>query len=156
MPTTLIVCANASRARIFTQRSLKDPLEEIADLVNPEARERAEAFMTDESTAQRSADKSRHSVGQATTGSDYQPHLTPHQVEAQKFAQEIATFLDEAHNAGRFEKLCVMASPEFLGVLRKKLSTRMGRVETTEVNKDYTRESAQQLRERLVEMAKPH
>lgn len=156
MATTFIVAANASRARIFSQASLRDPLEEVADLVNPEARQREQDFMTDESTAQRSADKSRHSVGQPTTGSDYQPRTTPHQAEAQKFAQEIATYLDEAHNAGRFDKLCVMASPEFLGVLRGKLSTRMGKVETAEINKDYTRESAQQLRERVVELSRPN
>lgn len=156
MATTFIVAANASRARIFSQASLRDPLEEIADLVNPEAREREQDFMTDETMAQRSADRSRHSVGQPTTGSDYQPRTTPHQAEAQKFAQEIATFLDDAHNAGRFDKLCVMASPEFMGVLRQKFATRMGKVETMEITKDYTRESAQQLRERLRELSPPH
>jgi protein required for attachment to host cells len=112
--------------------------------------------MTDSTIAQRSADKSRHSVGQPTTGSDYQPNLTPHQVEARKFAQEVVTFLDEAHNAGRFDKLCVVASPEFMGLLREKLATRMGKVETVEVTKDYTRDSAQQLRERLAEQLRPH
>lgn len=156
MATTFVVAANASRARIFAQASRSDPLEEIADLVNPEAREREQDFMTDESTAQRAADKSRHGVGQPTTGSDYQPRTTPHQAEAQKFAQEIATFLDEAHNAGRFDKLCVIASPEFMGVLRKKFGTRMGKVETMEITKDYTRESAQQLRERLLERQRSH
>ena len=156
MATTFVVTANASHARIFAQGSLKDPLEEVADLVNPEARERAEEFMTDETTAQRSADKSRHSVGQPTTGSDYQPRMTPHQAEADRFAQEVVAFLDEAHNAGRFQKLCLFASPEFLGVLRKKMATRLGQVETTEVNKDYTRESPQQLRERVLEQQRPH
>ena len=156
MATTFVVAANASRARVFAQASLKDPLEEVADLVNPEAREREQDFMTDETTAQRSADKSRHSVGRPTTGSDYQPNLTPHQVEARKFAQEIATFLDEAHNAGRFDKLCVVASPEFMGLLRDKLGTRMGKVERVEITKDYTRDSPQQLRERLADQLRPH
>ena len=156
MATTFVVAANSSRARIFAQASLKDPLEEVADLVNPEAREREQDFMTDETTAQRAADKSRHSVGQPTTGSDYQPRTTPHQAEAQRFAQEIATYLDEAHNAGRFDKLCVIASPEFMGLLRQKFATRMSRVERTEITKDYTRDSAQQLRERLLEQQRPH
>ena len=32
----------------------------------------------------------------------------------------------------------------------------MGKVETTEVNKDYTHDSPHQLRERLAELARPH
>ena len=155
MATTFVVAANASRARIFAHASLKEPLEEVADLLNPEARQREQDFMTDETAAQRSADKSRHSVGQPTTGSDYQPRMTPHQAEADRFAQEVVGFLDQAHNAGRFQKLCVFASPEFLGVLRKKMATRLAQVETTEVNKDYTRESPQQLREHVVQQQRP-
>ena len=47
MATTFVVAANSSRARIFSQANLKEPLEEVADLVNPEARQRAQDFMTD-------------------------------------------------------------------------------------------------------------
>jgi len=155
MPTTLIVCANASRARIFTQRSLKDPLEEVADLVNPAAREREGDIVTD-GLGQRAAGKSRHSMGQPHTGSSWQPRMSPQQHEAELFAQDVVAEVDKARNEGRCDKLCLVASPEFLGVLRRKMATRLGAMAATEIGKDYTHDSPQQLRERLAELSRPH
>jgi protein required for attachment to host cells len=155
MPTVFVVAANASRARIFAQRNFSDPLEEVADLVNPAARERETDIVTDNGD-QRAAGKSRHGTGQPTTGSDYQPHQTPQQHEAEKFARDVADYLERAHNEGRFAEVCLVASPEFLGLLRRQVGPRLGDFVTAEINKDYTADNADRLRERIREHTRPH
>ena len=155
MDATWIVSANAGRARFFAQARPVDNLEEISDMVSPWAREREGDIETDD-LGQRAAGKSRHGTGAATTGSDYQPHQTPKQHEAELFARDVAKFLRQARSEGRFGKLCLVASPEFLGVLRKQLEGGLEDAVSMEINKDFTMASAQELRERIRAHAQKH
>jgi protein required for attachment to host cells len=155
MTALVVVAANASRARIFMQHDRRDALEEVADLVNPAAREREGDIVTDGGDP-RAAGKSRHGSGAPAAGSDYQPHQTPKQHEAERFAQEVAEYLERAHNEGRFGEVCLVASPEFLGLLRRKVGARLGECVKQEINQDYTGDSAARLGERLRERSRPH
>src|SRR4051812_30755662 len=155
MDSTWIVSANAGRARIFAQHRGADALEEINDMVSPTARERVNATETDE-LGQRSAAKSRHGSGAPSQENGYQQHQTPPQHQEELFARDLAHFLVEAHNEGRFRELCLVASPEFLGVLRKQVADKLGGTIKVEINKDYTRESAEALRQHLQERFRPH
>jgi protein required for attachment to host cells len=148
MDATWIVAANAGRARFFSQVRPAASLEEIHDMVNPFAREREDAIVTDQ-VGQRSASKSRHNVGQPTVPSGYQPYRTPAQHETDLFARDVAEYLVHARNEGRFRKLCLVASPEFLGVLRKEVEPELGSVVSLEINKDYTSASPAELKERI-------
>lgn len=148
MDATWIVSANAGRARFFAQARPVDNLAEINDMLSPSAREREGLLETDR-LGQRSAAKSRHNVGMSTTSSDYQPNQTPEQHETELFAREVAKFLKQAQNEGRFGSLCLVASPEFLGVLRKQLGGNLEKAVRVEINKDLTNASAQELRERI-------
>jgi protein required for attachment to host cells len=148
MATTWIVSANAGRARVFAQAAPVDPLQEINDMVSPTAREPERDIETDR-LGQRSASKSRHNVGQATTPSGYQPNQTPRQHEAQLFARDLVHFLQQAKNEGRFAELCLVASPEFLGVLRGELDANLEKAVSVEIDKDFTQLGPQQLLERL-------
>ena len=148
MDANWIVSANAGRARFFAQARPVDNLEEINDMVSPSAREREGEIETDR-LGQRAAAKSKHSVGMATPSSDYQPNQTPSQHEAELFARDVARYLKQAKNEGRFAKLCLVASPEFLGVLRKQLDENLGAAVDVEINKDFTSASPQELRERI-------
>lgn len=47
-----------------------------------------------------------------------EPHEERWRVEAQRFANEIVTYLDQARHDRRFDRLTVIASPPFLGILR--------------------------------------
>lgn len=155
MDATWIVSANAGRARFFAQARPVDNLEEINDMVSPSAREREGLLETDQ-MGQRSAAKSKHNVGMATTSSDYQPNQTPAQHESELFAREVAKYLKQAQNEGRFGNLCLVAAPEFLGVLRKQLDGNLEKAVSVEIDKDLTNVSAQELRERLKDYAARH
>ena len=155
MDSTWIVSANSGRARIFAQHRGRDALEEINDMVNTPAREPVRATETD-SLGQRAAGKSRHGSGAPLQGNGDQPHQTPPQHQQELFARDVAHFLIHAHDEGRFKELCVVASPEFLGVLRREMKEKLSAAIKLEIDKDYTRESADDLRRHVQERMRPH
>lgn len=148
MDANWIVSANAGRARIFSQAQSTAPLQEVNDIVNTAVRLRTSETETDD-IALRSASKSRHSVGAPTPTSGYQPNQTPHEHQTELFARNVADFLLQGHREGRFRQLFLVASPEFLGVLRQLLDPQLASLVRLEINKDYTQFSAEQLREQI-------
>ena len=148
MPTTWIVSADAGRARIFAESDPKQPYVEVENMVSATARLRVSDINTDR-LGPTSAGQSIHNTGGATPNKQYQPAQTPQQHATDLFAKDVAEFLLKAHQEGRYQQLVLAASPEFLGVLRTKLNPQIQQLVKTEVNKDYTHSSAQQLREQL-------
>jgi protein required for attachment to host cells len=148
MGATWIVSANASRARIFSQDAASDPLEEINDMVNPEARMREYETESDK-IGPHAAGKSMHNTGGALPNSAYEPQQTPDERQSQMFAKEIAEFLLKSHQEGRFQQLTLVVSPKFLGVLRQLLHSSLESAVKMEINKDYTQFSPQQLRDQI-------
>lgn len=148
MDANWIVSANASRARIFSQAHFSDPLEEIDDMVNDAVRLRTVETESDR-IGPTSATKSSHNVGAPTPNKTYEPAQTPDKHQAELFARDIAAYLLHAHQAGRFEKLSLVVSPQFLGALRKFLDPKLESALSFEINKDYTQFSAEQLLEQI-------
>ncbi len=148
MEPTWIVAANAGRARFFSRARATDTPEEINDMVNTAARLRTGELETDR-LGQRSASKRRHSVGAPTQPSGYEPDQSPAEHQTEIFARDVAGFLLKGHQQGRFRQLVLVASPEFLGILRGELDPQLKPVVTLEINKDYTQSSASELHERL-------
>ncbi|RZI41981.1 host attachment protein [Herbaspirillum sp. HC18] len=148
MNATWIVSANASRARFFSQGNATEPLEEIDGMINDGARLRGIDIESDE-VAPRAAAKSMHGSGSPAPNKTYQPAQTPEMHQAELFARDIADYLLKAYQAGRFQKLSLVVSPQFLGVLRKLLDPQLGSAVRLEINKDYTQFSPTQLLEQI-------
>jgi protein required for attachment to host cells len=148
MEISCIVTANAGRARFFSRMRPNAPLEEINDMVNTAARLRTAETESDE-LGQLAASKSRHSVGAPTQGSGYEPNQSPAEHQTELFARSVCDYLARAHREGRFNRLVVAASPEFLGVVRKLLDPNVEAAIGLEINKDYTQLSKEKLREQI-------
>ncbi|MCC6532507.1 MAG: host attachment protein [Burkholderiales bacterium] len=148
MDVTCIMAANAGRARFFSQLKRTDRLEEINDMVNTAARLRTAETETD-ALGQHSASKSRHSVGAPTQPSGYEPNQSPAEHQTEIFARNVAAYLLQGMHDGRFQRFALIASPEFLGVLRKLLDPKVMAAVSMEINKDYTQFNADQLRSHL-------
>lgn len=148
MGATWIVSANSGRARVFSQNAASEALEEVNNMVNDAARLRTEESQTDR-LSPRAAGDSIHSVGGATPTSLYQPAKTPQQHQSEIFARDIAGFLEHAHQESSFQKLSLVASPEFLGLLRKELQPKFSGLIELEIDKDYTQYGAAQLLDAL-------
>lgn len=148
MDTTWIVTANASRARFFSQAAPSASLEEVEDMVNSGARLRTSESETD-NIGPTAGGKSTHNVGNATPNKAFEPHQTPVEHQTELFARNVAEFLLKGQQQGRFGQLCIVASPQFLGILRQQLNSNVASAVSLEINKDYTQTSMAELQEHI-------
>ncbi|MDB5934187.1 MAG: hypothetical protein JWQ01_1531 [Massilia sp.] len=148
MQTTWIVTADEGRARIFAESDRTQPLEEIEDMVDAEARLRTSELYTDR-LGPTSAGKSIHNTGGATPNKQYEPPQTHEEHASEMFAKSLAAYLLKAQQDGRFHKLVLTAAPKFLGVLRKELGPQLTALVSQEINKDFSHSSPQQLRDQI-------
>ena len=125
-----VVLANEARARIVEADELLGELSQVADLVHPESRWKLDELKSDR--------PGRIAVGGAAR-SAMDPHTEPEQVEARRFAREIAATLKKGRDEGRFERIVLAAPPKFLGQLRAELDPRIANCVVAELCKDFTR-----------------
>lgn len=148
MNSVWIVNANAGRAHIFSQETASAPLVKVDELINDKS-SKVTAETESDKLGQHAASKSRHSTGAPTQPSGYQPNQTPAEHNTEVFAHGVCRFLLQGYQDGRFKQLVLIASPEFLGVLRSTLDRRLIDIVTCEINKDYTHCSLKELSEHL-------
>jgi protein required for attachment to host cells len=141
MPPTWVIVAERSRARIFAFRGATLPMEEIEDLVNPEARAPEHELASDRPgrTVDSSA-RRRHAK---------QPQVSPREQVALSFAREIADHVERGRKHGRFERLVIIAAPGVLGLLRSSLTEAARRMIWKEVRKNLVRADEKSIREQL-------
>ncbi len=139
--TWILVC-DASRARIFSLTDWDKPWKLAHELDRPEARAKTSDLVTDGvGRVQQSGNTSLKPGMESPTD--------PKEVEAMRFAQEIAELLSKGRTRGDFGELVVAAAPHFLGLLRKKISDPVARLVQRSIDKDYTHLSARELATRL-------
>lgn len=102
-----IVVADAGRARMFTADALLDQLVEHTALVHPNAHLPASQRFSDNQARLRE-------------GTAAEPHTDERDRERQVFAREVA--VEVGKHVAEFERLVLVAPPQFLGALRKELA----------------------------------
>jgi protein required for attachment to host cells len=153
MSYTWILIANASQARIYSIQKAKlfisnhqyeNCLDFITELEHEKSRKKTGELITDRLGS--------YQTSQGGHGSYVEP-TDPKEVEADRFAKEIAEVLDQGRLKGEYEELVIVATPHFQGLLKKHLNHVLSRMISNTIEKDYTqykeRELAQQLREQL-------
>jgi protein required for attachment to host cells len=140
MKLTWILVADSTRARIFTADTPASPLEEIEDFSHVEGRLHDREMTSDLPGKIKSAGAGGHTFEQPTD---------PKKHEAEAFAHRVTQYLEDAHNANRFEQLLIVASPAFLGLLRNHLPEQIKKLVCFELDKDITMQSAADIRQHL-------
>jgi len=123
---TRVVVADNVRARIFASHSVINHLEEIEGFAHPEGRLANSELVAD--SAGKSVDQ-HGSLDPATSARDE---------EEQNFARLLGRHLKALHNQQHFEQLILIASPKFLGMLRKALPGPLDQLVTQTIDKDLT------------------
>lgn len=139
MLKTWVLVADRSRARFFSIDTPKGPLKEFEDRVCPEAR----------------LHDGRDVDGGKRAGSEHHTFPPPppaKQQEAIDFAREVASRADAGRVHGDFERLVLVASPDFLGALRKKLPAPTAKLVDRTIDKNLTQLSATDIRRHLPEI----
>jgi protein required for attachment to host cells len=130
MSTKWVVVADASRARIFEARTLGRGLREIEDFANPVGRAHSGDLIAD------SGGRTYASMG-ARQGKT-QPRSDPVEHEVELFAKRLADRIEQGRVERRFERVCFIAPPRFLGLLRDKCCREIGKVVEFELAKDLS------------------
>ena len=113
MTTTWILSANSSRATLFSTDSPTAPLTQLAEFDNPDARAKSSELGADRPG--RTYD--RHGAGRHAMEFE----LDPQKREQLRFAKALADTLDKGRVENAYERLVLVASPTFLGMLRDEL-----------------------------------
>ncbi len=135
-----IVVANSSLAKIY-QAVDGHTLTEKKSFEHPETHLKDNELVTD-----------RPGANTYTTGNGPHPiqEKTPQKVkERHYFADQIATYLQEALYTGEFEHLYLIANPTFLGHLRSAMNPHLSKLIVSEVHKDLTHMKPSQIRDYL-------
>jgi protein required for attachment to host cells len=140
MQTTWIVAADSSRARIFETHGMREHLREIEDFVNPAGR----AGDLDLTSDLRGRFYGRGGSFQSNTG---EPSVDPVEHKTELFSKQVSEYLDKARTENRFDTLCLIAFPKFLGMMRQNLSKEVQKLVKDEVPKDISGLDAREIEE---------
>lgn len=139
-----IVAADHAGARIFATDKRAGPIEEIASLEHPEGRMKEQELAGEE-------------LGTGTAGAGHGQDIITHEHshkrnEEERFARELAEYLDKARQKNRFRELYVLSDPRFLGALRNAMPATVRKMITNTISKDVARQSPEQIRKQLPEL----
>ncbi len=144
MTTTWILVANASEAHLYAAQRAKlfnsssnSTLSSVNDFIHPESREKGINLV---------ADRSGHSGhGTFVESSD------PKQVEADRFAKELAVALEQGRVSNQFQDLIIAAPAKFRGLLHKYINSQLDHLVSVNINRDYTKNGTKVLVKHLQE-----
>lgn len=138
MPTTWIIAADESRARVLQlQGRGEHEIVEIEDFLNPNGRLQNRELQTD-AEPRFSGHGGVGKPGAAPTSGTASDRETPGAVEhsVKTFARELGNYLEKARTAYRYDRLVLAAPPKFLGALRNELGKEVAKLVIEELPKD--------------------
>lgn len=138
---TWVLVANSAQARIFKNDGDRKVLTELEGLVHTQSRFHGKDITTDRPGRTHES----HTKGLHGT----EPQTTPKQHEAQTFAKEIGQHIEKASQNGAFDKIYVIATPSFLGLLRQNMGSLTQQRLADELNKDLVSFKPEEIREHL-------
>ena len=140
---TLIMVADASRARFFRAESPRGEITEFDAMVHPESKLHANEMASDK------PGKTSNRNGQGVNSLDTE--VNPKRQEAIRFAKDVSNKLDSVRQQGKYARVYVVAAPTFLGMLRSNLHSETKKLISNEINKDLTGLAADDIRAHLPE-----
>lgn len=136
---TWILISDGAKAKIYDYNGPKHKLTLVDD---------AKFKHTNKPTRElTSTERGRSLQTYGSSMSSLDPRTDPHEHEKQKFAQELAKFLDTKHK--RYERLIVAAPPKMLGYIREKLSKQQIQKTVASIDKDLTNASEVEIEKHL-------
>src|SRR5260370_13596954 len=140
MGRTWVVVCDASRARLFRLGPQRQ-WQVIRELEHPESRAKGRDILTDRpGRVKQSASPDRPAM-----------ELTKpiHEVEAERFAHEIAKALEKGLAEDAYDRLVLVPPPQFLGLLRATINHTVAKRSELTLDKDYTALQPKDLDERV-------
>jgi protein required for attachment to host cells len=144
-----VVVADRAQARFYDAKHPESNLQLAGQMTDPKAHLRDRDYKSDRPG--RVFDRAptdvarRGAVGHHDTGGERKPRKH----EAELFARRIVDELETARNQKRFDRLVLVAGPEFLGDLREVMPKSLSAMITLEISKDLVHEDERAIRGHL-------
>jgi protein required for attachment to host cells len=136
-----ILVADHARARLFSFDQDAPRMIEVADFVNPAARDPArEREHAPPPRVHDRVGESRHAI---------EPRTSPMQKAESQFAAMLVSHLKRDRDEKRYRSLVLVAPPRFLGALNAALDTGLGKAVRLRVPKNMTRSPVNEILEVL-------
>ena len=153
-PSTWILVCDASRALLFHNKDRGKGLEHLQALEHPDSRAHVRDLMAD-AQGRKPVGPVPARAGNGPSGAygrpGAAPDTDPKEVEAQKFARELADMLEKGLNAHAYERLILVAPPQFLGTMKDTVSHQVSKHLEATVHKDLTNMTLPEITRRLEE-----
>lgn len=142
MTITWVVVADSSRARFFSLVSRIEPMQEMEDLTHAEGR-----MHDQEETSDR---RGGIAGSQGQGGHSFEAPTDIKRHDAEVFARQIATKLEQGRTNQSYENLVLVAPPAFLGALRSALNPHLETLVANSLDKNLVTESERVIREHIL------
>jgi protein required for attachment to host cells len=152
--TTWCLVCDASRAHLFRTKPPGHRYELIASFDHPESRARVSDLVADVNGRKPAGGSRGVGVLRSRPGGFHgrpgvEADTNPKEVEAQKFARDLATELEKGLDEHAYEALVLVAPPHFLGMVRATVSEQVAkRVEGT-IDKDLAAMDPREIERRV-------
>lgn len=124
----LIMVANAAVARVFRYLAHEE-FSLVKEFSHPESRQKGSDLVSD---------RPGRSEGKGGGHGAFVPSNDPKQVEAERFARELAEWLDGERKQNSYKQVMLVADPGFLGLLNKSLNSQTTQLVFKTLDKDYS------------------
>jgi protein required for attachment to host cells len=148
--TAWILVSDAGRAKLFSAELREDDWSLVKSFEHPEGRELSREINPTSPPGR--AEQSKAPGGPRTA---LDPRTWPKEAEAERFAQQLGSYLQDAIARRQFDYLVLVAPPHFLGTLKAALGRQAARHLRATVDKDLSTLDAAELRRRLVDAVFP-
>ena len=130
MATSWILVANASEAKVYSNKGIGKGLEIVAKLNHPDSRKKASDLVSD---------RPGHMPGAGNGHGSHIPLTDPKQHEHDIFARKLVHQLDQGRTANSYQRLIVVAEPHFRGLLNGVMNSQVSGLVSDTIDKDYTK-----------------
>lgn len=137
MNRSWVIVANKSNARVYERTKRRD-LKLIECLENPVAK----TSEADQVSDRRGSMAQSHGYGQQS----FTPRTSAKEHNEISFAKEINDFLEKCRTRNKFDELEIVASPSFLGILKKNLDKELNKQVVNYLNKDFGHRTDREIR----------
>jgi protein required for attachment to host cells len=128
---TWVLIANSSNAKLYKSEKPYHQLELIKKFEHPQSREKARDLITD--------GYGRYKFTTNSPPSAYSDPMNPKEVEAERFAHELALELNQGRTKNHYHHLVLVAPSHFRGLLNKYCDNHVLNLVVHSINKDYTK-----------------
>ena len=141
MTVTWVVTADSARADVFEVSRIGGDFRPVTSLSHEEGKKKGQDLTSDRpGRAFDSSGLGRHAMSS---------QVNPREHEAEVFAREVCEALELGRARGNFDRLVVLAPPDFLGKLRKSITPAANKLVVESVPKSVVGLDSSEIRKRL-------